>query len=141
MKEELVKFETALLAREKGFAVETVSHFKHKEDYSIVKSSVGNYQNWNFFRGKPRRLTTSRPTQSLLQKWLREVHKIHVEVKFTDNTILNYYEVNVLSSKDREFNDEDFTDSAKRIFIEGGYKTYEEALEIGLQETLKLIKD
>jgi hypothetical protein len=68
-----------------------------------------------------------------LQKWLREVHNIHFEIKpifdVTDN--LKPYHINVIknpSGKGFEYR------------IVGAFNTYEETLEIGLQEALELIK-
>lgn len=64
------------------------------------------------------------PTQSLLQKWLREVHNLYVAVPY----IWAYKIFNI--QKD---NDEDLGNSII------SYASYEEALEAGLIEALKLI--
>jgi hypothetical protein len=67
-----------------------------------------------------------RPTQSLLQKWLREVHKIVVLVERLESQLdeseNKYYPV-IWRGKDTV----------------GYFDNYEDALEIGLQEGLKLI--
>jgi hypothetical protein len=72
-------------------------------------------------------------TQSLLQKWLREVHDIHFEIKpIFDVTSIRPYHITIfknLSGKDFIYK------------IVGTKETYEEALEIGLQEGLKLISN
>lgn len=70
----------------------------------------------------------SAPTQSLLQKWLREIHNIHVS-SFEDygKTVLliHYY---------------DHENSRVELWsYKGPYDTYEEALEKGLLGALKLI--
>lgn len=71
----------------------------------------------------------SAPTQSLLQRWLREIHNIQVycyshtkngEGKYRDYVV--YVNDNVLNDP----RDED-------------YQTYEEALEVGLQFALEMI--
>jgi hypothetical protein len=71
------------------------------------------------------------PTQSLLQKWLREVHEISVESTscwWDDGK--KEFEYNVYK-KDLG------GDSPCSLSV---FKTYEEALEVGLQEALKLIE-
>ena len=64
-----------------------------------------------------------RPTQSLLQKWLREIHNIHIEINRTYEKGYYTYEY--------------FIDKNNQLF---GFKNFEEALEKGLLEGLKLIK-
>ena len=72
------------------------------------------------------------PTQSLLQKWLREKHNIHIIIKpFYDSKTkkiswaADIIQIGIQIVK------------TKRLIIQF---TYEEALEIALQEALKLIK-
>ena len=94
MKEELVVFETAKLAKDKGFNIPVVSYYNPKyPDYPTTgteyqsdrdvefdwnnnsehsKALEAPYPN-NFIKGQ-----CSAPTQSLLQNWLREFHKIYV---------------------------------------------------------------
>jgi hypothetical protein len=71
------------------------------------------------------------PTQSLLQKWLREVHNVYVSVSFNDNTIFEYY----------YFIHTNVSKPCSNRICSLPFKTnnYEEALEIGLQEALNLI--
>ena len=70
------------------------------------------------------------PTQSLLQKWLREKHGIDV---------LPFKEQNTIQDLSLIYT---WTIFNKGIIstIPKGYDTYEQALEKGLQEALKLIK-
>ena len=106
MKEKLIEFETAKLAKEKGFT------------------------NFNCFWPDDC-LTIGRPTQSLLQKWLREVHNIEV-ISWPHFKRLSYgCDVYHYTTK----NSNGFT----TIELNPS-KTYEDALELGLQEALKLIK-
>jgi hypothetical protein len=60
-----------------------------------------------------------RPTQSLLQRWLREVYNINVEVCYWES--------------DKKWQ------SKIKTYFTVSVTTYEEALEVGLQEALKLI--
>lgn len=65
------------------------------------------------------------PTQSLLQKWLRDVHNIEIAVQWFDNCYIK-----AVAKKP-------FKANTYRV---EGIDTYEEALELGLQEALTLIK-
>lgn len=71
--DELVSFETAKLAREKGFNVQTFDWY----DYT------GNYHKGfipHELHECPRYKEYYAPTQSLLQRWLREEKGIYIEV-------------------------------------------------------------
>lgn len=115
MEEEKISFETAKLAKEKHFNIRTRTYFDKKEIKEISKLTSHNDSSNRI----------SRPTQSLLQKWLREGHNIDVEAQ------------------------KDYGFYTAVIYLPGRYKpshqwkqefgSYEEALEIGLQEALKLI--
>jgi hypothetical protein len=96
MKEQLITFETAKLAKEKGFDLNG-----HTND----KCS---------------------PSQSLLQKWLRDKFQVHIEIYVQLG--FKHWSVSILPM-------------AKRVKAEhpSGFTSYEEALEKGLQEALKLI--
>lgn len=71
------------------------------------------------------------PTQSLLQKWLREEHKIFINIE-TDVADLK---------EDRWIHMVDINNKVRYIPNEvcGVNSTYEEALEKGLIEALKLV--
>lgn len=117
IEESLISFETAKLAQEKGFDLK------------------GTKKYWcNYYTGQPINKWKLLPfedlhlnfmefpayTQSLLQKWLREIHNIDVRVA---NKYRYYHLV-----KDQQY------------FDRKTYDTYEQALEVGLLEGLKLIK-
>lgn len=129
MKEEKVNFETVKLAKEKGFDI-NVNHFisQYNKDEGIVfsKSVESDNYNSNNWNTDTRVSLFSRPTQSLLQKWLREVHNIIV---FVVPLIPDCKEfgVTIYSNK--------YTCEKDSAF----YNQYEKALEIGLQEGLNLI--
>ena len=138
MDEQLISFKTAELAKDKGFSVSVINYYdknKHctySEDYQTERLAESNWNNGNgSYPTLSKEVLCSAPTQSLLQKWLREVHNIYIEIEHWHNE--------------------------KEGFIKCGYKvytkhentgpyiynnkiiTYEEALEKGLQEALKLI--
>jgi hypothetical protein len=121
MTEQLISFETAVLAKEKGFDWNTSIKFQPKLSFS-------SWKDFKWSMSAPRIL---RPTQSLLQKWLREKHDIHVEVNAEG---LMSFKVSTFIMGDK----------SKEIVYPNYYNpetlnTYEEALEKGLQEALKLI--
>jgi len=70
------------------------------------------------------------PTQSLLQRWLREIHGIQVYVyshTVKSTNMMQIYRDYVAYINGRELNDA----------RDEEYQTYEKALEFGLQEGLK----
>ena len=76
----------------------------------------------------------SRPTQALAARWLREVHRIVVDVTFippsVDGDVWQYF----IGGMDDIVWEGDFKPSEHR------YATYEEAMEAGLQNAIKLIE-
>ena len=129
MKEELITFETAKLANEKGFdwrvnALYTNEYSKNDE-YELITTLTVTKSN-----------QIHAPTQSLLQRWLREVHSIHVNVDtgWADGGFL--YECTIWNRAI------EIQCKLSLNSILGTYElTYEEALEAGLLEALKLIED
>ena len=123
MKEQLISFDTAKLAKDKGFKGD-VTHF-----YEL--DTIGNNQllKLPIIPHDHQQEVFQAPTQSLLQKWLREVHNTPIWVKAH------------LESETKEI-----IYWVQGIGYDGSwtstywFKTYEEALEKGLQESLKLIK-
>ena len=116
MKEQLISFETAKLAKEKGFNIEC------SRSWIVSGSGLIHLNNDHIYYAKSKNYKA--PTQSLLQKWLREKHDIHIETEYK-----------------WEYNHYVFHIGRVGKIVRGlkGFKTYEEALEKGLQEALKLI--
>ena len=69
------------------------------------------------------------PPQSVAQKWLRETKNLHIEISYMYE---NYWTYDILTIPRH-----DLIGLSDRPIIR--YNTYEEALESGLQEALKLI--
>jgi SNF family Na+-dependent transporter len=69
-----------------------------------------------------------------LQKWLREVHSIHIIIHYDYSIIGGYIVIYIIKSIEPRF----INQINKKSKYEN-YKTYEESLEKGLQEALKLI--
>ncbi len=135
MNEQLITFEVAKLAKEKGFA-EVCSHAYSEYHGGVVRfldlfeEYNGDHDGWcntdtNISAGN----YITAPTQSLLQKWLREVHNLHVNPYFEGEAGEKaIYSLFIHQGCDN------------RIKVKQSFPTYESALEQGLIETLKLIK-
>lgn len=141
MQEKLVEFNTAVLAKEKGFDEYCFSFYDLKgiinHNYSENGSSTDvefrvDLEDLldNFNRGIPN--TYSAPTQSLLAKWLREVHNIFV---YVEPTSLGDNAPFIKDSWGKVYHDP-WKNNNKGISYE-----YEDAIEFALLEALKLIKN
>lgn len=82
IKEQYISFETAKLAKEKGFDEPCIRRFKN----SIVSCESNALINSNGDKNG-----CSRPTQSLLGRWLREKHKMIVSCVFNYETKMWVY--------------------------------------------------
>ena len=112
MQEQLVSFKTAKLAKEKG--------------YIDMSYPVYSYDGFKILSYTNSMNIYPCPTQSLLQKWLREKYCIHIEIIWVD-TLSDIYVYHISTTNNAIRPDSIF------------YHSYEEALETGLQEALKLI--
>lgn len=137
MKEQLVSKETAVLAKEKGFDWDV------KEAYYAGNNQLSDLMRESCWDGCPvnseDEAYLSAPIQSLLQRWLREVHLLEVISYpttvgvYTFKIYLFTKIINVEYFNGR--NVDDVTDRSKR------YDAFEDALESGLQAALnKIIK-
>jgi len=148
MKEQLITFDTAKLAKEKGFGLGKDDYVQLPTVYELdgslyndgeLEATVGQkYSNSpnhlgadtiDDFEGHVFNMDNSldefilAPTQSLLQKWLREEHGYQINNNMDSQ---NMYHCMIYRNRD----------------VAGPFfsYSYEEALEKGLQESLKLIK-
>jgi len=137
MKEQLITFETAKLAKEKGFDIPTP--FYYHPHYGLYASSFeygdeaevnDNYNSDEWADGY-----YAAPTQSLLQKWLREKYNIEVELRrhFKSYNIMRI----CTYIKDEDIN----TDKDLKGLDFKDFKTYEQALETGLLTALNTIQN
>lgn len=117
--EDYISYETAKLLKEKGFTLPVKNYYSlYTEDvkYNLQKK-YGAKKNWNAFA-----FAVSRPSQSLVMKWLREVHNIALNVCYLLGMwSYSVYRTDVSSSG---FNSEDFD-------------TYEEACEAAILYAIK----
>lgn len=118
--EQFVSFDTAKMLKEAGF-------------YEVCRCDYDGLNGFRWFRiskSVPKGWLPC-PTQALAARWLREVHKLHVFAKRTyeyalDKFSWGYY----IQNSDYEY--------CKNFEI--GFDKYEQALEAGLQNAIKLIK-
>lgn len=115
MKEQLVSQELYDLLKEKGYDIPDKQNECPGE---MLINKSGDYLSYVF------------PTLSLVQKWTREVHKIHIEVCLHRE---NYYSVFIPSSE-LGYIYEKTSNRFKK------FDTFEQALEEGLKQGLTLIE-
>ena len=122
MEEKLITHETAKLAKEKGF-----DNVKYKE-YEPYYKKDGTHVVWHTLHGKrnEEEVCCEIPTQSLLQKWLREKHNILVIPDYDVGKKVFFYWL-IQNTELRQGYYKEFT-------------SWEESFEKGLLEGLKLIK-
>lgn len=132
MKEQLITFETAKLAKEKGFNEQCI------ECYTDKKELYSNNSEKILFTNNQLLVTFySAPTQSLLQKWLREEHNLFVAVNFGYK-----FEWEVRDCRPKKLGDLVglYPWNVDACLNDGLCDNYEQALEEGLKEALKLIQ-
>lgn len=142
MNEQLINFKTAKLAKEVGFNWLCLYHYHKEKLYpnwiengsstdvefeADVEDLLEDYNNKNLIGSY-----CSVPTQAMLQKWLRDIHGIAVHIS-TDITLSWTYTIQSLHPQ--------ATYTGSTITSGEVFNTYEEALEKGLHEALKLIKN
>lgn len=113
--EEICTYNVCKLAKEKGFNVPTFGYYRiDTEDW--YRTDV--YDDWN-----DSTIRYSAPTQSLLQKWLREEKGLHITVPFDNNEF--WWQIKNLATKDVAYGEA------------LAYSTYELALEDALKYALE----
>ena len=131
MEDAIVIFETAELAKNKGFSGFCNGYFY--KDTGEVEPFYCYYSGGLRVEDYSDSLCCQAPTQSLLQKWLRENH--HIRVFVTHGISGNFnYEIRI-------FDKPNDVGKWTRIGHISSFDTYELALEEGLQQSLKLINN
>ena len=120
MEETLITFETAKLVNEKGYPIynnRAKSNFYNRRTKNVI------YFGWTGPQGASH--LYGAPTQSLLHKWIREIHNTDIVIKPNllgySFVIMERYSFKVINSN--------------KLF-----QTYEEALEEGMLEYLTNLK-
>ena len=135
MKDELISFKTAVLLKKIGFK-EAVNLCYADGDERIAKpyntSPYSEYYNDLEYY--------SAPTQTFLQRWLRENYNLHIQIEYSKNHN-DQYGFYIYSGGIERVEHELYILDLKNLYYYYKYKRFEEALEEGLQQALKLIKN
>lgn len=128
MEEKLIEFKTAKLAKNRGFDWDCVNHYSQEDcigdEYHTFQDDTNNKECEHF--------EYSAPTQSLLQRWLREEHDISIVV--IANSKKQFF-------VDYRYFDQCVDDDSELVLLHGRiFNSYEDALENGLIEALKIIE-
>ena len=160
MKEQLISFETAKLAKEKGFGLGENDYVILPTVYELDGSLYNNGELTGSVERKYRNNSNHlgadtiddfeasvfcldnsldeyilAPTQSLLQRWLREQHNINITIHELD------YRYTIIKNKPSWiYKLLGIGNNNLNFESDMNYNKYEVALESGLQEALKLIK-
>jgi hypothetical protein len=129
MEEQIISFDTAVLVKKAGFneLTSTCYRFNDSEDcYILVGENSPHYFN-NQENEAGYVADIAAPTQSLLQRWLREVHNIHIEIVYIDQILKFQAEICLMNSN--------------TIVADTKCGTYEQVLEEALKQALMLIKE
>ena len=142
MEEKYITFETAKLSKEKGFNVLVNNAYDLKGEfgnyYDIVNESPFDYEDDHIDYDS---LRYSAPTQALLQKWLRKVHQIYVDVDIDQTTAPKFcYMISRFIGNPLDLTAEEWGWENLPNGVDWGlHRSWEDALEEGLFEALKLI--
>ena len=118
--EQFVSFETAKMLKEAGFDVPcTLQYTEGKFIWDVDYPYNFNQDEFGY----------SRPTQALAARWLREVYGIMIVSFFDDYMSKWYYVIDGVKKQS----------VIKCVQSASDYDNYEEAIEEGLQEALRLI--
>ena len=131
MEDTLIEYKTAILAKEKGFTWKCKNYF----DTEISSNRINTWYDKEGFKNtlsKNSNKFCTRPSQSLLCKWLRDVHNIHFNVDCSHYEGLHWEVGEIFDFKDQVI--------LKQPFKER-FDTFEEAMEFGLFNALKLINN
>ena len=139
MEDQLITFDTARLAYKKGFTNPNKGTIvpMYCADFTLSHEKLG-YQN-----ELPNPFDTGfilAPTQYVLQKWLREENFLYVEISrshFDGYLGIAVFKCNVIDGNHDTVKGKLYAIKTKEYMLE--FNSYEEALEVGLYEALKLI--
>lgn len=120
IEEQYVSFEVAKLLKEIGFNIPVNTSYSEdgKSEYNVLPD------NFNKFQDK-----FSRPTQALASRWLCEHKMIEVSTAYYRLGKSWFYRVGYLDCKDED------------VIFGFNYASRQYAMEAGLREAIKLIKD
>ena len=123
--DEIVTYEVAKLAKEKGFREKCIAHY-YDDTKDLYRSSNPQCYNWG---GN----TSDAPTQSLLQRWLREEKGVTICVDIFDDGW--FFDISTFYKQDTGVYEVDIP--YKSSNVSPVYDTYELALEDALKYALE----
>lgn len=126
IEEQYVSIETAILAQRNWFNEPTNRIFRKDKTLDIIASKVDR----DFLRSGEYLC----PSQSLLSKWLRDIHRLHVCAAPFYSIGYTYYIFDISGKYGTCNKPGRLIRSSK-----SDYESYELAIEAGLQEALKLL--
>ena len=137
--EDYVSFETAKLLKEKGFNEPTNEFFDGQKGLSKEKEIYGGVPDfgeccWNedpfVHMGFPKFKTFAKPSIAQVIKWLREVHKIFIEISYDSHEFENAPYFSLITNMNTN-------DYFKGHNLPGEKPTYEEACEAAIKYCLE----
>ena len=131
IEESYVSFDTAKLLKEAGFEanLKTMYVEEEKDEWTFWDSGAKR-SDYNYFDD-----TIACPTQALAARWLREKHRIVVDVTFIPPSVDGDEWQYFIGEMD------DMVWAGDYELSDCKYATYEEAFEYGLKRGLELIKN
>ena len=132
MRHDVILFETAKLARDKGFKVPCDGRYFWDHKWQLSLKGAVKCSNDSDMKDRSN-VSYCAPTQSLIQKWLRDEHRIYITVSSIEdgeNILFDYS----IKQKAQIFG---FSEIKTKL---QEFKTYDEALESGIEKALNLIK-
>lgn len=155
--DDYVSYEVAKLLKEKGFVEMCPSSYgtaylhngkpiDEDEQYELESEGKENeiekveggaiFDFWNSNKENEYGNIVSRPTLTVVTKWLRNVHKMHIEIRITNHSISSL--INIIKYYWVVFNTEDCKWMAEStLYNPKAFDTVEEAYENGIEYTLK----
>lgn len=132
IKEEYISFEVAKLLKNKGFDskcryyyIQTKEMFEIDTRYHTALTTQ-ELLDLQIIGEKEDRYAA--PTQAITMRWLREVHKLYIEITPSSKTnefIVDSYRIDIV------------TKTFDTIYVSSGYDTYEQACEAAIKYCLE----
>lgn len=132
IKEDYVSFKVAKLLKDKGFNGKCIYYYiQTKEMFKIdtryhTALTTQELLDLQIIGEKEDRYAA--PTQAMAMKWLREVHKLYIEITPSSKTnefIVDSYRIDIV------------TKTFDTIYVSSGYDTYEQACEAAIKYCLE----
>lgn len=128
MNEQIITLKTAKLLKLKGFDFECVHFYNKGSNFKLQNDVMVRTGDNDIYEA---------PTQALVQKWLRDVHNININISFKPNIKKWDFFPYKMSLNGREYLKA--INYYTTVHVSRRYDTYEDALENGIIEALDMI--